>query len=187
MDDCWSEFKASPMNMTDPWASQSEKNAPKAFIMPNFRKDLTSEEYIASLEHKLKKLQDKRKKPSAKDMIESLAGKKEMCMKETIESNNYDEEQEESFSDNFGDGKIASLQRRINPQRPVSGEEVKSLVHHDILDIQKAKLEEEESNSLNMFTEALSSLASKQELNIPKESKENTESPVTPLECTEPQ
>lgn len=139
---------------------------------------------INSTERKLKKLQDRKKKPSAKDMINSLTGKKELQLKEAINSNTYDDD--EMFSDNFGgDSKIASLQRRINPQRPLSEEEVKSLIHHDVLDIQTAKLGEPQSNSPDNCLVASACSVHKQEIDISDNPKENISSLITPLKSTE--
>lgn len=49
MEDKWSEFAASPMNMTDPWTSETDTDIKLNLSLPNLHKNLTSEEYIASL------------------------------------------------------------------------------------------------------------------------------------------
>ncbi|XP_013401839.1 uncharacterized protein LOC106167584 [Lingula anatina] len=155
-------------NNNDPWVPLNGKQTIKCVNMPpenaHGQNMLTSDEYIAKLEAKLKRMQKSKTGPSSKDIINSLAEVKEHQLNSMVQDTitPYVTCLEDSQSSNTSELSVSFLQKRLYPERQaLTTEELQQLIANDELakrileddvsdgDVEKGQLSEAEYQDPN--------------------------------------
>ncbi|GFO14268.1 RNA 3'-terminal phosphate cyclase-like [Plakobranchus ocellatus] len=145
---------------------------------------IDSEKYIQSLEQKLSKLtKNRRKEPTSRDIINSLAVFHEDQMRRYIDDTiGFSPSANDGFSDD-GSAHSSFLQRRLYPERqPLNPEEIAELLKEDVVAERFEQLsteaESKDANQLSHNTVTDISSAEANTVHLPKVS-----SNQTPAEC----